>query len=144
MHRAVVLALVAACGGHRHGPPRDDDPDRLYVEIRAEGSQRTALHDGAARGLERVAFAAAATRDADVELRPRVSSLDRVGELTMCSVNILVLRLPEHDLLGIADGSARAQGTDGQAADDCVAGVTASLISGKVRTLLRHRLDAKR
>lgn len=144
MYRVAVLALVAACGGHRHGPPRDDDPRRLYVEVAADGSHRAALRDGAAQGLANISFAVASPGNGDIELQAEVSRLDRIGNTTACSVKILVVRLPQHDLLGIADGSARAHGTGGRAEDDCVSGVTTSLVRGKLRSLLRRRLDAKR
>lgn len=144
MYRVAVLALVAACGGHRHGPARDDDPRHLYVEVTADGSHRAALRDGAAQGLANIAFAVPSRTGGDVELQAQVSRLDQVGLVTACSVKILVVRLPQHDLLGIADGSARAHGIDGRAADDCVSGVTTSLVRDKVRGLLRRRLEAKR
>jgi hypothetical protein len=139
---ALVLAGVGpGCGGHRHGPARDDDPRRLYVEVAAD---RRALRDGAHAGLAKVAFAVPTRHNGDVELQVEVSRIETTSNATRCSVKILVLRLPQHDLLGIADGSARAQGTDGRARDDCLAGVTTSLVRGKVRALLRRRLDAKR
>ena len=82
MYRVAVLALVAACGGHRHGPPRDDDPHRLYVEVAADGSHRTALRDGAAQGLANISFAVASPGNGDIELQAEVSRLDRIGNTT--------------------------------------------------------------
>jgi hypothetical protein len=144
VYRLAALVLVVACGGHRHGPGRDDDPSRLYVEVAADGSHRGALRDGAAAGLENIGFAVPSRKNGDVELQVEVTRMDSTGTHTMCAVKILVVRLPQHDLLGIADGSAHAQGTDDRAEDDCVAGVTTSLVRGKVRGLLKLRLDAKR
>jgi hypothetical protein len=140
-HAALALVLASACGGHRHGPNRDDDKSRLYVEVDADHG---ALRDGAQKGLSKIGFAVPTRINGDVELQVEVSRLDTTHNATLCSVKILVLRLPQHDLLGIADGSARAQGNDGRSEDDCLGGVTASLVRGKVRTLLRRRLDAKR
>lgn len=137
---AVVLVLVAACG-HRHGPNRSDDPRHLYVEIDADGG---ALRDGAADGLAKIGFVIPTGKNGDVELQVEASRLDTVGNTTKCSVKILVLRLPQHDLMGIADGSANAAGTGGRAEDDCLSALSASLVRGKVRTLLRRRLDEKR
>lgn len=116
----------------------------LYVEIAAEGSHRGAARDGAEAGLTKVSFARHAGSNGDVELQVEVSRLDTAGHTTMCSVKILVLRLPQHDLLGIADGSGHVGGTDGRARNDCIAGVSTTLVRGKVRTLLRRRLDEKR
>ncbi|HEY5945457.1 MAG TPA: hypothetical protein VIV40_08195, partial [Kofleriaceae bacterium] len=103
------------------------------------GSHRGALRDGATAGLANVGFVVRADHNGDVELQPEVSRLDGSGRATVCSVKILVLRLPQHDLLGIADGSGR-----GGARDDCIATVTTTLVRGKVRGLLRRRLDEKR
>lgn len=144
MRHVLAVVLVIACGGHQHGPPRDDDPHHLYVEVAASGSHRGALHDGASAGLQTMSFARPADARGDIELQVEVSRMDTLGSITACSVKILVVRLPQHDLLGIADGSARAHGTDGQAREDCVVAVTTSLVRGKVRTLLRRRLEAKR
>ena len=142
--RAVVIVLLVACGGHHHGPARTDDPHHLYVEVAAEGSHDDALRDGASRGMETVSFVRPTNHNGDLELQVEVSKLDAVGSTTVCSVQILALRLPQHDLLGIADGSGRVRGTGGQARDDCVAGVTATLVRGKVRVLLQRHLAAKR
>jgi len=140
----VLVVLVAACGGHHHGPGRPEDTHHLYVEIAAEGSHRGALRAGAEDGLAKISFVTPASDSGDVELQAEVTRLDTVGHTTMCSVKILVLRLPQHDLLGIADGSGHVGGTDGRARDDCIAGVSVTLVRGKVRTLLRRRLDDKR
>ena len=91
-----------------------------------------------------MSYVRAASSNGDVELQVEVGRLDDAGNATTCSVKILVLRLPQHDLLGIADGSGRARGTGGQARDDCVAGVTSSLVRGKVSGLLQRQLRAKR
>ena len=92
----------------------------------------------------KISFAIQSSGNSDVELQPEVSRLDQRGGMTTCSVKILVLRLPQHDLLGIADASGRAGGTDSRARNDCIHGVTSSLVRARVRALLRRRLDAKR
>lgn len=144
MRVLAVLVLVAACGGHRLGPGRRDDPHHLYVEVAARGSHGGALRAGAGAGLASVSFAVPAGRAGDVELQLEVAKLGVAGNATTCTVKILVLRLPQHDLLGIADGSAHVGGTDGRARDDCVAGVSTALVRGKARAMLRRRLDEKR
>ena len=140
--RAVAVAVaLAACGGHHHGPARTDDLRHLYVEIDAD---RGALRDGADRGLAGISFVRPTSHNGDVELQLEASRLDDAGNVTICSVKILALRLPSHDLLGIADGSGRARGTGGVARDDCLAGVAATLVRSKVRVLLQRQLQAKR
>jgi hypothetical protein len=136
-----VLFVVAACGGHHHGPARMDDIHHLYVEVDAD---RGALREGADSALDKTSFVRSVDHNGDVELQIEASRLDESGNATLCSVKILVLRLPQHDLMGIADASARAGGTGGHARDACLSQATASLVRGKIRTLLRRRLDEKR
>jgi hypothetical protein len=136
-----ALFVVAACGGHHHGPGRMDDPRHLYVEVDAD---RGALREGADAALARMSFVVPAEHNGDVELQIETSRLDKSGNATMCSVKILVLRLPQHDLMGIADASARAGGTGGNARDACLSQATNSLVRGKVRGLLHRRLGEKR
>ena len=138
--------LVVACGpSHRYGrAPDKQDTRHLFVEIAADGRRDDALRAGAESGLANVAFARPVDSGGDVELQVEVSSLDTAGNETMCGVKILVLRLPTHDLLGIADGSAHTRGTNNRAGDDCVENLGANLVRGKVRVLLRKRLDAKK
>ncbi len=95
-------------------------------------------------GLGNIPFAVATGEHGDVELQLEVTKLDDVSNSTTCSVKILVLRLPQHDLLGVADASGHVGGSDGHARADCVAGVTSTLVRGKVRVLLRQRLADKR
>jgi len=142
---AALLVLVAAChGGHHHGPITHFDPNRLFVEIYAEGGNEDALRDGAALGLSRVPFVVRVSGGGELELQVEVSMLSTMHGQTRCGVKILANRLPQHDLLGIADGSARAAGTDRRAATDCLSSLTTTLVGGKVRTLLHKRLEAKR
>jgi hypothetical protein len=141
----LIIALVACGGSHRHGPAsHPDDPRRLYVEVVAEGSHREALEDGATAGLAGVAFAVPVRDGGDIELQVEVSRLETVGRHTQCSVKILAIRLPAHDLLGIADGAGRAAGTIDDAEDACVQSVGEALVRGKLRGLLRRQLSAKR
>jgi hypothetical protein len=144
MRRQLALVvIVAACGGHRHGPSTNTDPNSLFVEIYTRGSHDDALHDGAAAGLGKVSFARTVGGGGEIELEAEVSRLDTHGRQTACSVKILIVRLPQHDLLGIADASAVATGTDHKAEAGCIEHATRNLVQGKVRTLLRKRLQAK-
>ena len=149
MRRLVLLAcLAAACGprAHRHGEPDLGDPGTLQVELSAEGDHDDALAAGAGAGLAQVRFAA--QRDlnggGEVELQLRARDVQASGDATVCTVKILIVRLPKHSLVAMAEASGRARGTGGTAAEDCVEGVTAALVRGKVRTALRRQLRARR
>ena len=78
----------------------------------------------------------------EVELEVDVSELEDDGDVTVCRVKVLVLRLPGDALLGIAEGGARVRG--GDAGDACVEGLAATLIKSKVRGLLRRELRDRR
>ncbi len=120
------------------------DPGKLAVEIAADGRQEGALRDGAGAALARIPFAVAVDSRGEVELDMEVSELAERGNQTVCRVKVLVLRLPNDSLLGIADGGARVRGTDREAADACVERLGDTLIRGKVRGLLRRELRARR
>jgi len=94
--------------------------------------------------MQSVRFASPVDKRGDVKLSIELVSLDVQGEETICQVKILVLRASTNDLLGIADGSARARGTHDQAGDDCIRGLGANLIRSKVRALLKRQLDMKK
>jgi len=144
--RVVILGLlVAACTSRRHEPAHPEDKRRVYVEVNADRSHRRPLRDGAKAGLAKIPFAVSMSvnEGGDVELQLRVARLDVVGRETVCDLKILVLRLPQHELIGMAEGSARAGGTHDEAGDDCIERLGESLISTKVRTLLHKRLGEK-
>lgn len=124
--------------------PAASDPDRLFVKLTGAGARKAQLRAGAAVGLTTIPFARSVDHGGDVELQVELARLAISAGATVCTVKILVFRLPQHDLLGIADGTARAGGTGDQARDDCIEGVSSSLVRGKLRALLRRRLDAKR
>jgi hypothetical protein len=145
MRHALPIVVLAACGGggtHRHGPASHaDDMRRLYVEVAAK---RTALRTGAARGLANIGFVVPVDEGGDVELQVEASRLEVSGGRTSCGVKILVLRLPQHDLLGIADGNAHVAATGDGAKAECLEHLGSTLVRGKVRGLLQRRLAAKR
>jgi len=142
--RLCILAFVTACGGHHYGTPASKDPHKLYVELAISGRHDDALRAGVERGLAHVAYAVPVDSAGDVQLEVEVPSLETAGSETLCQVKILVMRAPQHDLLGIADGSARARGTHDQAADDCVASLATNLVRGKVQQVLHQQLAGKR
>lgn len=141
---AAIAVAAAACGGHRHGPSTNTNLDTLHVEIWTRGDHQAALRDGASRGLSAIPFVRRVGGGGELEIDGEVTRMQTSGRQTACSVKLLLIRLPQHDLLGIADGSARADGTDGRAEDDCVAQLTSQLVRRKVSRLLRMRLRAKR
>ncbi|HEU0032603.1 MAG TPA: hypothetical protein VFQ53_18350 [Kofleriaceae bacterium] len=138
--------IVAGCSGaHRHGERRHAaDTHRLFVEVTPEGSRKSNLRSGAHGGLAKIPFARSVDDGGDVELQVELAGLDVSGSETVCNVKILVFRLPQHDLLGIADGAARARGTGREAGNDCIETLGATLVRGKVRPLLERQLHAKR
>jgi hypothetical protein len=150
---AAAVAAITACGASRREPAapaatagRMDDPDRLYVSVSVGRSHGGSLRDGARAGLARIPFVVVhpAGKGGDVELQLAAHRLDAVGRETVCGIKILALRLPQRDLFGMAEGSARAGGTDQRARHDCLAQLGQSLIGGKVRVMLHRRLAEKR
>jgi hypothetical protein len=137
----LMLPLVAACGGHHHGPNRADDRRYLYVEVFAD---HDALHHGAMIALQRIHYVVTANHNGDLELQVEAPQLDSARGQTICRVKILALRLPQHDLLAVADASGRATGTGRTAEQQCLATTTQTLVRGKVRALLDRRLRDKR
>src|SRR5215211_1967709 len=126
--------MVAACGSHRYGsPPEGEDTRHLYVEISTRGRHDDALREAAEIGLSAIRYAVPVDRSGDVELQVELVSLDVVGDESVCQLKLLVLRASTNDLLGIADGTARARGTHDQAGDDCIRSLGANLIKSKVR-----------
>ena len=141
MRALALIVCLAGCGGHRHGPNRADDPSRLYVEVFGDND---ALSHGTHVALQKIRYVVATNHNGDIELKVEESRLDDSSGQTYCSVKILVLRLPQHDLLGIADANGRARGTGRSAEENCLATTAQTLVRGKVRVLLDRMLRAKR
>jgi hypothetical protein len=149
MRARLLVVVVAACTAHRHEPAAHpaEDTNRLYVELSVERAHERPLREGARAGLARLPFVALLPTDragGDVELQIKVARLDVVGRETVCDIKILVLRLPNHELIGMAEGSARASGVHERAGGDCIEQLGASLIDGKVRVLLDQQLVEQR
>jgi hypothetical protein len=159
--RLHVLVVIAACGGttppvnelapnepvpdhvkdHQHiAPAHTDDPSKLYVEITSDGDHEDVLRKGAGAGLATVPYAVAVDEGGDVELHAELASLTPASGSVACKVKIFVMRLPQHDLLGIADGGARASGE----ADLCLSTIGTTIVRDKLPMLLHRQLDAKK
>jgi hypothetical protein len=148
MRARLLIVVVAACTPHRHElAAQPEDTNRLYVTLSVERAHERPLLEGARAGLARLPFVALLPADragGDVELQIKVARLDLVGREMVCDIKILVLRLPTHELIGMAEGSARASGTHDRAGGDCIVQLGESLIDGKVRMLLDKQHGEKR
>ena len=149
MRRLLVLGLLAAltaCGprAHHHGDPLTGDRHTLYVELSAEGDHDDALASGASAGLAQINFASQRdlNTNGEIELQLRARDIQSSGDATACTVKVLIVRLPKHSLLAMAEASGHARGSN--SADDCIEGVTTALVRGKIRTALRQQLRLKR
>lgn len=165
--RAVLLVVVAACGGptvstattalrtapnepapehvadHTHtAPAHADDPSKLYVEVSSEGAHEGVLRQTTTTALAQVRDIVTVTEGGDVELHVELASTAALRDGATCQVKIFVLRLPQHDLLAIADGGARATGTT--ALDDCVSATGSALVQNKLPAVFVRQLQAKK
>jgi len=159
--RLGTLVVIAACGAatppvndlapnepvpehvkdHQHtAPAHTDDPSKLYVEITSDGDHEAVLRQGASAGLATVPYAVSVDEGGDIELHTELASLTPASDTVACKVKIFVLRLPQHDLLGIADGGARATGE----ADLCLSTIGTTIVRDKLPVLLHRQLDAKK
>jgi hypothetical protein len=119
-----------------------EDPSTLYVEISSEGDHAGVLVQSATAGLGAFPDAVSVEEGGDVELHTEVATLASARDATDCKVKIFVLRLPQHDLLAIADGGAHATGTD--MTDTCLATVGTAIVRQKLPVLLQRQLASKR
>ncbi len=127
---------------HLHETPSyTADLDRLYVEVTADDEHGEVLRQSAAAGLESTDFVVPVTDGGDLELHVEVASLDAAPNETRCRVKIFVLRMPQHDLLAIADGGAQVAGR--VPSDDCLAATGTSIVRDKLPLVFRRQLEAK-
>lgn len=128
---------------HLHAPPMYvADLDRLYVEITSLGEHADVLRESATVGLADVPNTVAVDDGADVELHVEVASLTADPDGAVCQLKIFVMRLPQHDLLAIADGRGRAMG---RGADDaCLSTMSTTIVKQKLPPLLERQLEFKR
>jgi hypothetical protein len=164
----LVFGLLAACGGatvpttttttalttdpkeplpdhvdgHLHSQPTHfADLDKLYIEVSADGDHGDVLRKSATMGLASVPYAVSVEDGGDLELHVELASLTPAADNTACKVKIFALRLPQHDLLAIADGGAKATGS-GQT-DTCLSTIGATLVKEKLPSLFEKQLEAK-
>jgi len=89
-----------------------------------------------------VSYARSVADGGDVELHLELAALAPARDVTTCKVKIFVLRLPQHDLLAIADGGARATGA--AQTNTCLSTVGTAIVREKLPVLLQRQLDAKK
>jgi len=103
--------------GHLHeSPTYTADFDKLYIEITSDGEHADVLRRSVATGLGAVPY-------------------------TVCKVKLFVMRLPQHDLLAIADGSGRTTGPTPP--DACLSTTGTAIVQQKLPPFLQRQLDAK-
>jgi len=129
--------------GHLHeSPTYTADFDKLYIEITSDGEHADVLRRSVATGLGAVPYAVTVEDGGDLELHAELASLTPSSDGTVCKVKLFVMRLPQHDLLAIADGGAQASGEG--TADSCLSTISTTIVSKKLPPFLQRRLDAKK
>lgn len=127
---------------HLHeSPTYVADLDKLYIEITSEGDHAEVLRRSVNAGLGAVPYAASVEDGGDLELHAQLASLTPGTDGTSCKVKLFVMRLPQHDLLAIADGSGRTTGNT--PADACVSTTGTAIVQQKLPPFLQRQLDAK-
>jgi len=117
------------------------DSDRLYVEITSDGEHADVLRKSASVGLGKLPNIVSVADGGDVELHVEIASLTPARDGTACKVKMFVLRLPQHDLLAIADGSGRVTGRD--AVDACLSAMGTAIVQQKLPPFLARQLQDK-
>jgi hypothetical protein len=127
---------------HLHETPSyTADIDKLYVEVTADDEHGDVLRQSAAAGLTSTDFVVPVSDGGDIELHVEVATLAAEAHGTSCRVKIFVLRMPQHDLLAIADGGARVTGK--VPSDECLSATGTSIVREKLPILFRRQLEAK-
>jgi hypothetical protein len=127
---------------HLHeAPSYVSDVDRLYVEITSDGDQADLLHKSATNGLGATPYVVEVADGADLELHMEVASLTPGPGSASCKVKIFVMRLPQHDLLAIADGGASATGHN--PTEQCLSATSTAIVRDKLPPFFHRRLEDK-
>jgi len=150
VHTSVTTQLVlgasepvpASADDHIHATPvHTADFDHLYVEVTSDQNHGEALRKSAAAGLVGIPNTVFVDDGGDVELHAVLANLTPVTNGASCKVKIYVLRLPQHDLLAIADGGAQVTGAGPD--DACISTIGATIVKQKLPPLLARQLEAK-
>jgi len=117
------------------------DLDKLYVEITSDDEHADVLRKSAMSSLASTSYVVPVTDGGDIELHVEVASLEAASQRTKCRLKIFVLRLPQHDLLAIADGGADVSGHSPTEA--CLSATSAAIVRDKLPLVFQRQLDAK-
>jgi hypothetical protein len=117
------------------------DIERLYVEVTSDDAHEALLIKSANAGMAATDFVVPVEDGGDIELHVEVASLVTAPEGTSCRLKIFVLRMPQHDLLAIADGGAETTGR--VPSEECLAATSTSIVRDKLPLLFRKQLAAK-
>jgi hypothetical protein len=127
---------------HLHETPSyGADVDKLYVEVTSDDEHGELLIKSATEGLAATDYVVPVSDGGDVELHVEVASFVTEPQGTTCRLKIFVLRMPQHDLLAIADGGAQVTGR--VPSEQCLSATGTSIVREKLPLLFRKQLEAK-
>jgi hypothetical protein len=127
---------------HLHETPSyAADIDKLYVEIESDGDYADLLRKSAISGLVATDYAVQVDDGGDLELHLEISGLSPDPGMTTCAVKIFVMRMPQHDLLAIADGGASATGRN--PTEQCLSATGTAIVRDKLPKIFQRQLAAK-
>jgi hypothetical protein len=119
------------------------DLDKLYVQVTSDDKHGDLLIRSATAGLASTDYVVAVDDGGDVELNVEVESLVAEPQGTTCRLKIFVLRMPQHDLLAIADGGAQVTGHRRNPTEDCLSMTGTAIVQQKLPLLFQKQLEAK-
>lgn len=127
---------------HLHETPSyTADGDKLYVEITSEHEHGELLIKSATAGLSSTDYVVAVREGGDVELHVEVETFETSAQGTSCRLKIFVLRMPQHDLLAIADGGAQVTGR--RPSVECLSATSTAIVRDKLPALFQRQLEFK-
>jgi hypothetical protein len=129
---------------HLHETPNyRADGDHLYVEVSSNVAHAELLFRSATAGLAATKFVVPVSDGGDVELHVEVASLVTEPMGTTCRLKIFVMRMPQHDLLAIADGGARVTGHRPNPSEECLSMTGTAIVQQKLPLLFEKQLAVK-